>query len=246
MTPLHYIALVALYLAAPVAITAAPYSAGERLDFKVYFGFILGGESSMSVESGDSSGGPPGLHLVSEAHSTRTVDTFYKVRDRVESWVDADSGFSRRYEKHLREGKYRDDKLVEYLPAGGRALLTRRDQAPESLDVAGRTYDVLAAFYKVRGMDLKVGESVFLDLHDIDKQYRLEIKVLRQETLQVPAGVFDCIVIEPRLLSSGLFRKEGEMQVWLTDDVRRMPVMMQSRLYFGRVWAKLIGYRLGN
>jgi hypothetical protein len=223
------------------------FSIGERLDFKVYFEFILGGDASMSVLAPENAREGRGYRLVSEAHSTKTVDRFYKVRDRVESLCEMGGGWTQRYEKHLREGKYRDDKRVEYFPERGEAQLYRggRDM-PETLAVAGRVFDVLGAFYAVRRMDLEVGRSVFLDLHDVTKRYDLEVKVLRRETVEVPAGRFDCLVIQPELLSSGLFRKEGQMQIWLTNDRYKIPVLMQSRLYFGNVWSKLVGFRRGG
>ena len=77
------------------------------------------------------------------------------------------------------------------------------------------------------------------------KEY-LEVKVLRREKLDVPAGVFDCFVIEPRLMTAGIFRREGKMQIWLSADKHKLPVMMRSKLYFGSVWAKLEGFTLGN
>lgn len=224
----------------------AAFTVGERLDFKVYLEFVLGGDAVMAVKEGEDVGGHRCVRLVSEARSTPTVDMFYKVRDRVESWRD-EAGFSRRYSKQLSEGKYRVNKRVEYLPEQGLALLFHRGRdVPDTQVVQGRVYDVLNAFYAVREMPLEVGRSVWLDLHDIDKRYQLEVKVLRRETVDVPAGSFRCVVIEPMLQSAGLFRREGGMQIWLTDDERHLPVLMKSQLYFGRVWAKLVAYRRGD
>jgi len=201
----------------------------------------------MSVKEVEDVDGHPCYRLVSEARSTRTVDAIYKVRDKVESWRDLEGGFSRKYSKHLREGKYKDDKVVNYFPEQGTAHLYRGNrEVPDTMEVKGHIYDVLAAFYAVRQMPLEVGKSIYFDLHDINQRYDLEVKVLGRERVEVPAGTFDCFIVEPELKSAGLFRKEGELQVWITDDQYRMPVLMKSKLYFGRVWAKLVGYRRGG
>ncbi|MDP8228378.1 MAG: DUF3108 domain-containing protein, partial [Candidatus Electryoneaceae bacterium] len=84
-----------------------PFSVGERLEFKIYFEFILGGTASMSVEAIDTIDGYPCYRIASQARSTWTVDRVYKVRDRIESYRDVVGGFSRRYVKHLREGGHR-------------------------------------------------------------------------------------------------------------------------------------------
>ena len=225
----------------------APFTVGEKLDFKVYFEFILGGDASMSVKSIDEVNNRRCLRFVSEARSTPTVDMMYKVRDKIESWIDVESRYSVKYVKRLREGRWKDDKLVEYNQEAGIARVRRN--AADSIRVVQITppvMDVLASFYRVRECSLQVGTSIFIPLHDIDKQYELEVNVIRKETVEVPAGTFDCIVVEPLLRSSGIFRKEGSLQIWLTDDRYRMPVLMQSRLYFGRVWAKLVNYQRGG
>ncbi len=225
----------------------APFGVGEQLEFKVYFEFILGGHANMSVISIDEVDGHPCYRIVSEARSTRTVDRFYKVRDRIESWRDLEGGFSRGYNKQLREGKHRDEKRVEYKPEEGLALLYRgSSEQPETLAVEGFVLDVISAFYEVRTRELEVGKTITVNVHDIDKQYELEVEVLRKEQIEVPPGRFDCFVIEPKLQSAGIFRREGDMQIWISDDQFRMPILMKSRLYFGRVWARLIDFRRGE
>ncbi len=224
-----------------------PYNVGERLDFKVYLGFIFGGNAHMSVKAIEEIDGQPCYKILSEARSTPMVDMFYKVRDQITSWRDVRSGFSRRYVKRLREGKWKDDKRVEYKPESGLALLYKGSkEQPDTMELNGLVQDVLSAFYHVRAQNLEVGCSIWIDVHDINKRYDLEVKVLRKERINVPAGTFDCFVVEPLLMTSGIFRREGDMQIWLTDDEYKLPVMMRSKLYFGSVWAKLSGYKLGD
>ncbi len=242
---------VMLSVAAPVrgesSLLQQAFAVGEKLDFKVYFEFILGGFATMAIEEIDTVDSHPCYHIVSTARSTPTVDAFYRVRDRIETWRDVEGGFSRRYGKFLREGKYRTDKRVFYKPESSLVVLhPNSTDLPDSFHIEGYVQDVLSAFYEVRTRDLKVGESVWIDVHDIKKRYDLEVRVLRRERVKTPAGRFDCLVIEPLLKSSGIFRREGNMRIWLTDDRHHIPVMMKSKLYFGAVYAKLIGYRLGG
>ncbi len=244
MKNLYLKSLLTLCIAAsPLYADGNAFSVGEKLDFKVYFEFILGGYSTMSVTSIDTIDGHPCYKLVSTAKSTKMVDTFYKVRDKVESWRDVEGGFTRLYGKHLREGSYESDKIVVYKPEEDMVILRHSSRPADTFRVKGYVQDVLSALYDVRNRKLEPGKSVFVDVHDIDKRYDLEVKVLKREKVKVPAGKFKCLVIEPLLQSSGIFRKEGQLQVWVTDDQRHMPVMMKSKLYFGAVYAKLIKYR---
>ena len=88
-------------------------------------------------------------------------------------------------------------------------------------------------------MELTVGQSVFIENHADKKNYPLEIKVLRKERVKVPAGKFDCIVVEPVMRSAGVFSHKGKLTVWLTDDDVRIPVLMKSKVMIGSISAVL-------
>jgi hypothetical protein len=74
----------------------------------------------------------------------------------------------------------------------------------------------------------------------------LEVKVLRREKVKVPAGEFDCLVVEPVLQASGIFKHEGRLTVWLTDDQFKIPVLMKSKVAVGSIASKLKNYTLGK
>ena len=51
------------------------------------------------------------------------------------------------------------------------------------------------------------------------------------------------LVIEPVLAEgTGLFVKEGRLKIWLTDDARRIPVRLKSKVAIGSVTAELESY----
>lgn len=221
---------------------------GERLEFNVYFEFVLGGHASMEVSGLEEINGHPCYHIISKARSTQTVDMFYKVRDQVESWRDSVGNFSRRFSKSLREGKHKYDRQVNYYPERSQAIAfdRKREFKPDTLQLLQPVQDILSAFYEARTHKLEVGQIDKIFIEDDGKQYELFVRVLRREVVEVPAGTFSCLVVEPTLETSGLFRAEGTMEIWLTDDEYQMPVLMKSKLYFGRVWAKLMKYRRGE
>ena len=53
-------------------------------------------------------------------------------------------------------------------------------------------------------------------------------------------------MIEPLLRSAGLFKHEGRLTIWLTDDARRMPVLMKSQVAVGSIVAELESFRVGR
>jgi hypothetical protein len=53
--------------------------------------------------------------------------------------------------------------------------------------------------------------------------------------VKTPAGQFDCVVIEPFLKAGGIFKNKGRLVIWLTDDDRRIPVLMKSKVAIGSI-----------
>jgi hypothetical protein len=67
--------------------------------------------------------------------------------------------------------------------------------------------------------------------------------------LQLPVGTVDTLKLQPLLQTSGIFRHEGDLFVWLTDDARRVPVQMQGRVAIGSISVRLLkarGVELAN
>ena len=69
---------------------SAGFQRRSILNFAIRWGVVTGGYATLSVPSVDLIGGQPAYHILSEAHSTGMVETFFKVRDRNEAWMDTD------------------------------------------------------------------------------------------------------------------------------------------------------------
>jgi hypothetical protein len=54
-------------------------------------------------------------------------------------------------------------------------------------------------------------------------------------------GRFKTVVIKPMLKSEGVFDRTGDMLIWLTDDERRIPILMKSKVRIGSITATLVG-----
>ena len=75
-----------------------------------------------------------------------------------------------------------------------------------------------------------------------DSTYELDVKFRGKQTIEVESGIFNCLVIEPLAKEGGLFKNEGKVYVWLTDDERRVPVRVSSKIPIGTVESELTEY----
>ncbi len=206
---------------------------GEKLSFSVeYFG-IAAGFATLAVYKGPDMHGRPTLHLKATARTHPAFEWVFKVRDRIESYFDTRGLFSWRYEKHIREGSYSNDSEIIYDQFNQQVI---KDQGRTILPAPPLTQDVLSEFYFFRTLDVKIGDEINIPVvADNGKTYELLVKILRREKKTVPAGTFDCLVVEPYLKFEGLFKHQGKLHIWLTDDKRKVPVLIKSKIVIGSI-----------
>lgn len=227
------------------------FSAGEKLTFAIRYGFIRAGTAVMEVkEKVMVKDSIPAYRILTTARSSRGFDPFYRVRDSVETIIDARGFFSWRFEKRLREGGYKYDLLVDYIQERGYANvetiryhsdepLRVKHRAAFELDIPAYVLDVLSSFYYIRTQPLEMGMPIYMTNHDNKKIYDLKVIVQKRERVKVDAGEFDCVVVIPLLQGDAIFKQEGKMSIWLTDDKLRIPVLMKSKVAVGSISSEL-------
>jgi len=239
------------WLLAAVLMIAAPAStalndiflAGETLDFELTWVAVPGGGMRMTI--GPIPNDPLHFRITSVAKSSSSLAFLFKVRDQIESIVNRDDLSTIRYEKHLNEkGRWKDDTTII---DERRKIATRRRPKHDTQEVIvpKPVFDPLSLVYHIRQLPLVPGTvqrfSVFAD----GKLYTLEAKITRRESVSTPAGHFKTIAVEPKMLAGGLFRDEGDLTIWYTDDARHIPVQIKSDLKIGSITAALRRIRTG-
>jgi hypothetical protein len=214
------------------------FKKGEFLKFDIRYGPIRAGHAYMEIPDIVQINGRSTFHVISRAESNKFFSSFYKVRDRVESFIDSVGIFPWRFEKHLREGKFSAD-VINLFDQANQLVITRKDTHQVPLFVQ----DVLSAMYFVRTQNIRLGEHLSVDNFSDGKNFPLEVKILKRENVRVKAGKFSCFVVEPILKSTGIFKQKGRLKVWMTEDQTHMPVMMKSEIVVGSIVAELIEYR---
>ena len=217
------------------------FGVGEKLDFDINYGFINAGTASMEVVKLIEYEHRPCYQIVTHANSNSFFTKIYPVRDRVESVFDALGLFSWRFEKDLSEGSYRSNRQYDF---DQRSNLVYYQE--DTIEVAPYVQDALSILYYARSLDLEVGKSFNVESFVDGEKYSVRVDVLKRETVEVEAGKFDCLVVEPLTTAVGVFRHEGKLKVWLTDDHLKMPVLMKAKVLVGSISVELTDFKLGE
>ncbi len=205
---------------------------GEKLLYSIEYVGINAGYSYIKIDSQMTwARGRPAYHLVNETWSNPFFSKFYRVHDRSESFVDSETLVSLVFHKRIREGSYRHEEEVEFDHQANKAIYS----TGQEVDLVPGSRDILLTLFYYRLFPLEVGRSLYIDNHTDKRNYPLEVKVLRRERLSTILGKVDCLVVEPVLRTPGLFEHKGRLWVWLTDDARRIPVLMKSKIVIGSI-----------
>jgi len=215
---------------------------GERLVFDIAYGILKAGTATMGIPDTQLVKGRMCYHVVTTAESNKFVSTFFKVRDRVETFIDKEGLFPWKFIKKIREGHYSADKYVEYDQVRNIVVENRKD----TLSVQPFVQGILSSFYLTRLKNLVPGTYFDIDNYGDGKMYPLRVLVHKRERVKVPAGTFDCILVEPVMRVEGIFKQKGKLRIWLTDDQWRMPVLMKSKALIGSISVRLVHYTHGN
>ena len=216
------------------------FDVGERLVFDVNYGFITAGEAVLEVPALDTVAGRKCFRIEFRVNSLPSFSWIYRVEDRYVTYIDVATIAPWKFEQHVREGSYKRDFIAEFDQ--------RRNVAKTSegtYPVPPYVHDILSAFYYARTIDygpLKAGDQVLLSNFSKDKTYDLVVRVLGRQQLEIAAGTFNTVVIEPLVREGGLIKTEGRIVVWLTDDERKIPIRVNTKVVIGSIDTELKGY----
>jgi hypothetical protein len=217
-----------------------PFDTGERLTYDVRFGGIKVGTGRMEVVGTQEVRGREAWHT---RFTVKGGIPLYRVNDRMESWIDTRTFESLRFVQDLEEGRRDKERFYEIYPEN--STYSEKGETENAQSVADPLDDA-AFMYFVRTIPLEVGRT-----YDFNRYFRpdrnpVQIRVLRRETVKVPAGTYRTIVIQPVIKSKGIFSEKGHAEMWLTDDSRRLLVQMKTDLSIGSLSLYLRGYVPGT
>ena len=233
----------ALFLPASVwgrAGAELPFRVGERLVFAIGWAGIHAGTAELAVDGEEEFEGVPVLRLTSKARSAPFISQFYPVEDRAESLWDPVGGFSRFYQIHQREGRYRRKLRILLDQEENIALYYRNLEPGRAALIPYGVQDALSSLYKFRTFSSSVGSRHIIPTFASRKHWDVEVQVQGREVIETPWGGLPALRVKPDLRYEGLFRHRGEILFWVTDDRYRVPIRMTSQVVIGHFTATLI------
>jgi hypothetical protein len=220
-----------------------PFQPGEKMHFVLKYGAIPAGEATLEVSDLAEMNGVEAFHFVLTARSNSFVDIFFKVRDRIDSYTDTDMKHSLYYKKDQKEGKTRRNIRVDFNWQENESTYVNFNTKTKVISLMPRTFDPLSIFYYSRLLDFEKEKEFEHPVTDGEKNMMGILRIIGEETISVPAGTYETLIMEPDLQDiEGVFskKKRAKITIWVTNDERRLLVQMKSKVIVGSIVAELV------
>ncbi len=187
------------------------------------------------------------LHLSVEAATFQKWDSYFKIRDLYESYVDPSSLKPSLYHRNVYEGGYTKTEKYTFLPDGKTVKsVSQRKKGPVKTDLLSinpKTLDVVTLIYKLRTVNfstIQPGQSIAFQTIFDQKEYPVWIKFLGKETISTGTlGKQTCFKLS---ISSKTNKLKGTDKnlIWITADSKKIPCLIEFSIPVGTGRVSLI------
>lgn len=220
------------------------FKEGEVLKYQAYYnwGFIWLNAGFVEFKVKKSSYlTRPVYYFDAYGASHKSYDWFFKVRDHFESYLDVQTLRPLWFNQNTNEGGYEvynrywfdydNKKLYKHTQNSKKPLLK------DTLDLPPCTFDLISMVYYCRNLDfsnLKKGDIIPIKSIIDNEYFDLYIRYLGKEKIKTKNNIeYNCIKFSALLVEGTIFKGDEDMVVWVTDDLNRVPVLVEAKILVG-------------
>ena len=234
----------------PCEMSNDNFLVGEKLVYTVYYNWgylwIAAGEVTFEIkEDGDQ------YHFVCNGRTYNRYDKVFKVRDYFESKVDTASLLPTHFLREVEEGNYirydsisfdQEEHFVQEF------IGDKRENAKEqSFTLEHCAHDLLSIIYALRNTDVDVlspGDELPMDVFFDKELFSLNLiysEYISEKDIR-DLGEYSVSVFQPTLVTGNVFTEEAVMNIYISDDQNKIPLLIESPVTVGSVKAVLSSY----
>ncbi len=225
---------------------------GEHLVYRVYYDAILtgkvtAGEVSFSVKEGSRIINGRNTHHIQVLGKTKgAFNLFYKVNDRYETFLDEEHLLPRFFVRRVDEGGYIIRQNVTFHQEKRKATFhDLKNNRTSIIATPENIHDVLSMVYYARTLDLtkaRNGDTYRFNFVIDDTVYTSSMEILGRETIKTSMGRVNCIKIKPYLITGNVFKESNAMELYVSDDRNKLPILMKTGVIVGNVKMELTSF----
>jgi hypothetical protein len=230
------IILVVILLLGPFLGKSLSFEIGETLIYDIKLFGIRAGWQKAEVERITNISNETTYHIVWEVGTSKFFRRFYKLHDRIHTYISTEDYLPRHLEKHIYEGGYTEHTVIDFDQKNQKVIMIKT--CPNKnifgkkilIKSCPKTFDAVSLIYYLRKMDLKAGKDIEVGVISGEKVINVKIKITKGPKLKTKLGEFETIFAE---------RSPGETQIWFSDDDLHLPLKIQTQTPIGTLTAIL-------
>ena len=226
----------------PLAVKR-PFQPGEEVEMNATIGFIKAAEAQFKVSNIIYSvKDRPSYRLDLFARTAGIFDFISSVRDNWGSYYDTAQLVPHQFYRYIKEGRFRKNEILYFDHQQNSVKVaklhkeTRKLEKMEKHAVVDNVQDMLSAYYYLRCIDfdqLDVDTIITINTFFDDKEQPFRVKFLGREVLKTRLGRVKALIFVPIKEKDKLFKENNTLRVWLSDDLNKIPLKLQAKIYVG-------------
>ena len=120
-----------------------------------------------------------------------------------------------------------------------------KTQDNKEFEVPLGVQDMLSAFYYARNMDFskaKEGDVFTITTFVDDEVWPLKIKYAGKDIVKVNGKKYKALKFHPVIQTGRIFKDEDDLNVWISDDNNKVPLLAEAKILVGSIKMELEDY----
>jgi Protein of unknown function (DUF3108) len=189
----------------------------------------------------------PSYHLIAAGVTLPSYDWLFKVRDYYQSYTQRENLSPLFFSRNTYEGGYQVNNRFEFNYTDStiytKTKNTNKPYSEDTLTIKKKTYDVLSAVYLIRNIDFtqySINDTIPVSVIIDNEIFDLYIRYLGKEIIKThDKRKFNTLKFSALLVEGTIFKGGEDLFVWVTDDLNRIPILVEAKILIGSIKATL-------
>jgi len=212
------------------------FSFGERVEYRVHYGFINAAEARVEIAKNLSVvNNKPCFKINVTGRTTGAFDLISRVRDNWRSYVDTVAIVPQMFYRSIQENKYRKEETVVFNHDKDQATSTVKEET-KTFKTPNNIHDIISGYFYLRTINfdrVSEGEVIEVPTFFDGEVYKLRIRYVGKDVIKTKFGKIKVLRLNPLIPDNKLFKGEGAVKLWVSDDINRIPLKAEVELAIG-------------
>ncbi|SEI72709.1 Protein of unknown function [Dyadobacter koreensis] len=212
------------------------FSFGERVEYRVHYGFINAAEARVEIAKNISVvNNKPCFKINVTGRTTGAFDLISRVRDNWRSYVDTVAIVPQMFYRSIQENKYRKEETVVFNHDKDQATSTVKEET-KTYKTPNNIHDIISGYFYLRTINFErvtEGEVIEVPTFFDGEVYKLRIRYVGRDVIKTKFGKIKVLRLNPLIPDNKLFKGEGAVKLWVSDDINRIPLKAEVELAIG-------------